>query len=564
MKNRGSGQHPFVSNVSKLALVLFGVILVAIQFAPNVLSDKQHFEFELGCDADLATPPTIRVLYKTSSDSFFRLAETGEEIPGLVGIPAIQPRYAGVRFDGFVRYPAERGEQSFRRMENVDGIPTSYYRDAFVGGQVTITGAVNGDKIGATITLPSSSGNNTAVFADRTFFSSIDDGRTNCFVSADPNLVPFCGSNSLTLIWYIPYSQCYVGTFSGTFTANGSPFHSGQFNQLPQIAPEKVPLYNQGAYSDAYDSICKIARDLHPERKNFYLCDDREGEEVWTIAGKGCSITSAAMVLNYHGIPADPSTLNTWLKENKGYDAAGDLFWSAVERYARTTTGRNDALTYVGPSENLENAICTYGPTITGVLNVQGYRHWVAATGRDQKRTTYLINDPDGGLESSLMARYNNKFDTIRRYSGPEYSFTDSNGLTFRFHSPGEMLITDPLGRRLGFDPSTGRTFNEIPNSGYSILGIGDATDTNPVPLDYDPPKELELVRIPEGEYTLRITGTGNGTYKLLMYSMDVEGMPSGEIFENIPITLGEVHIYTIEHSKALGSEIHVTGPTSH
>jgi len=180
-----------------------------------------------------------------------------------------------------------------------------------------------------------------------------------------------------------------------------------------------------------------------------------------------------------------------------------------------------------------------------------------------------LINDSnDAGEEISIEKHYSHVVtvtsDNNRQDSELKSALTNSNGLTIRFHSLGEMLITDPLGRRLGFDPSTGRTFNEIPNSGYSVLGIGDATDPNPVPLDYDPPKELELVRIPEGEYTLRITGTGNGTYKLLMYSMDVEGMPSGEVFENIPITLGEVHIYTIEHSKALGSEIHVTGPTSH
>jgi len=336
------------------------------------------------------------------------------------------------------------------------------------------------------------------------------------------------------------------------WSTNGSPFFTGQYTQLPRIPPNKVPLYNQGAYADAYDAICRTGA-----QRNVYHCDGRANEAAWTIAAKGCALSSAAMVLSYHHVTVDPPTLNTWLINHNGYDLRGNIYWDAVARYARTTTGHNDALTYLGAGGNLENSICANGPTIVSVRNGG---HWVAAIGRDQNRTTYLINDPNGGVESSLAARYANTFGAVRRYSGPDFSITDVNGVVCRFHSPGELLITDAQGRRTGVDPLTGLTFNEIPGSSYEPVSLDDETDPdNPVPAD-DVTKDLELVRPPDGEYTLRVTGTGTGTYDLENRSADAQGTPSQANFTNVPITPGAVHTYVIEHSKAPGSQISIVG----
>lgn len=49
-----------------------------------------------------------------------------------------------------------------------------------------------------------------------------------------------------------------------------------------------------------------------------------------SIRRAGCVISSIAMALNGCGKSYNPSTLNTWLKKNRGY-ANGDLFvWSSV------------------------------------------------------------------------------------------------------------------------------------------------------------------------------------------------------------------------------------------
>lgn len=81
---------------------------------------------------------------------------------------------------------------------------------------------------------------------------------------------------------------------------------------FPQIPPQAdpddcVPLYAQRNYSDTYDHT------------------------TYTIAQKGCALTSIAMVLSYHGSPADPSTLNSYLVNHpKGYDKEGNLYWDAA------------------------------------------------------------------------------------------------------------------------------------------------------------------------------------------------------------------------------------------
>jgi hypothetical protein len=523
-------------NLRNLASVLWAVSIVML-FTSAGLGEEL-------CESTF--PPALQVFYRIpGGEPDFK--PVGDEIE-VVQVAAASAKastwqdrglfYSSVNFNGFVRFPAEQGDQSFRFMSN----NTAYYRDAFTGGQTSISGAQDGDRFDASITFP----NGTVATFNTVTFASNFNGQQNCFLFP----TPVCGSNNIQIIWFVQ-SQCNIGNFTGRWLANGAQFFSGQYTTLPQIPPNKVPLYNQGAYVNAYDTICRTG-----VQRNVYRCDGRAGEVPWTIAAKGCAMTSGAMVLSYHGINVDPPTLNTWLINNNGYDARGNIFWDAVARYARTTTGRNTALTYLGAGGNLENAICANGPAI---ISVRNGGHWVTAIGRDQNRTTYMINDPNGGVETTLQARYNNTFGSVRRYSGPEFSITDVNGIVCRFHSPGELLITDPQGRRTGIDPLTGQTFSEIPNASYENIGLDDETIPD-LPEPGPETKDLDLVRPLEGEYALRVTGTGTGTYDLEIRSSDAQGTPSQSTFANVPITPGAVHNYVFDHSKAPGSQISIAG----
>lgn len=116
--------------------------------------------------------------------------------------------------------------------------------------------------------------------------------------------------------------------------------------------------------------------------------------------------------------------------------------------------------------ERLNQLLFQYGPQMIGTKvnkkNEPG--HWVTATGHNIEETTLLINDPDGGKVTTVADEYSNRWSHIRPFSGPEFVVTDNSGITIRFHSPGELVLTNPDGRRVGFDPISGTKFSEIPS----------------------------------------------------------------------------------------------------
>ena len=73
--------------------------------------------------------------------------------------------------------------------------------------------------------------------------------------------------------------------------------------------------------------------------------------------------------------------------------------------------------------------------------------------------------------------------------------------VVFRLHSPANMLLVDPLGRRVGFDAATQQIVTEIPGAYY----IGPD----------DEPEALVVGAADIAGWSLIVTGTGEGTYTL-------------------------------------------------
>lgn len=122
-----------------------------------------------------------------------------------------------------------------------------------------------------------------------------------------------------------------------------------------------------------------------------------------------------------------------------------------------------------------------------------------------------------------------------------------SSILIYLDDSPGEMVITDPLGRRTGFDPIIEEEYEEIPNSNYTIYQFVDC-ETDEI-ID-DPITELMILRPLEGEYRLEVIGTGNGTYILTIYLYTLDNNRTEEVYENTPIYPGSIHTYNFEFKK--------------
>jgi hypothetical protein len=65
----------------------------------------------------------------------------------------------------------------------------------------------------------------------------------------------------------------------------------------------------------------------------FYQTDSRWSSQQLgtcntTIGAEGCAITATAMVFSYYGVTTDPGLLNTWLKNNQGYDQGCRIKWA--------------------------------------------------------------------------------------------------------------------------------------------------------------------------------------------------------------------------------------------
>jgi hypothetical protein len=74
-------------------------------------------------------------------------------------------------------------------------------------------------------------------------------------------------------------------------------------------------------------------------------------------------------------------------------------------------------------------------------------------------------------------------------YVKPPFVISPSQWWTLAALCPVNLTITDPQGRRLGFDPATGGTFQEIPNAFYAAPGSPDGQFlvlSDPVPGTYE------------------------------------------------------------------------------
>jgi hypothetical protein len=463
-------------------------------------------------------------------------------------------------FEGFFRFPAE-----IRNFIPMDGGSTAYFRDVFAAGETFSDGTPNdGDTLGADIISPSGV---ISSFSPLTFHTTFN-GQQNCWVGFNQAL---CDAASIDVLWFSSIQCGEDGTWTMDFSYNGAKFFTGTFTVLPQVKEDAITnVYNQGAFKtpglDEYDSLCRNVVNGVPLHES-HICNSSKslpGEIPWFISGKGCFLSDAAMVFGYFDAPIDPRGLNSFLKSKPSGYSSGLVNGSVA---IQSPAGQGVNIKYRGFADpsTLSQAVCSAGPQLMGVKckpNNQGVlkaTHWVLAFGRDKDKTTWLLKDPAGGVSTTLAAKYGNNFCEVRTFQGPEFTFTDMTGLTVSFHSPGELLITDPSGRRLGADLLTNASFQEIPNSAYNNEPLED-DDTGVPDDDSDTMKDIEVVSPATGDYTLTITGTGNGTYDMEIQGLDANGQPSLSTFSGVPISTNQVQTIVIHYDSAPGTQLQLSG----
>lgn len=341
---------------------------------------------------------------------------------------------------------------------------------------------------------------------------------------------------------------------------NGAPESAavGEFQLIPMIPPGTYTTYNQADFSTPYDSACAGA-------DGSIRCRGVEGEVRKTIAQKGCLLTAAAMALSYFQVETRPDSLNAWLNRNAGYEGPGVLrYWRIANRAVESGVQFTAGTVPVNTIGGLRELICRYGPQVVKVnTRPDGSTHFVLATGIAPDGNDVRIDDPGSRLDVPLLrARYGG-FESVRqlrRTTGT--SDTLGTGLVVTVFSPAHLLLTDPLGRRVGFDPSAGRLFAEVPGSSYdSTAGLSNVLDDGTFgPDDAEQPKQIELTEAVTGVYTVDVEGTGTGTYELAT-SLLGNGNRSASInYRDIPIVAGERHRYAFAYNP---DAVGVPGSTS-
>jgi len=450
------------------------------------------------------------------------------------------------QFDQFVRYSAEK--RYFEAMAS----NTAYFRDVFTGGETFHASPNDGDSFSARMYGPD--GSLVSTWYPIVFYSSYN-GQQNCWVGSLSGTI--CGTTSIYITWFIQ-SQCFTdGTYQMDFLYNGQPFSSGSFDLLPEIPPDSLPtdlsIYNQGMYDgsdptrDHYDKRCYVT-----DPDDRHNCDDRAGEKLIFIKKLGCYLSAAALVTTYHGVALTPPELNTILNASENPNGYNNGCVDP-EVVAKVATDRGVPMSFIGRegTSTLMHNICAYGPQLMGVNCDSGVPgHWVLAIGIDRGTNSYKIVNPSGGRVTTLYDRYHT-FCATRVFSGPEYVVTIKSRIVATFHSPVELLLTDPMGRRLGRDPVTGQLYEEIPHAYYNDVGLDDDETGD---REIDPPKELYLPRPDSGDYSLIVLGTGDGTYTADFEAADVNGTESTSQIQNVPISTGEIQNLSFHYDSTAGS----------
>lgn len=113
-------------------------------------------------------------------------------------------------------------------------------------------------------------------------------------------------------------------------------------------------------------------------------------------------------------------------------------------------------------------------------------------------------------------------------------------------HSGGELLLTDSLGRRTGFNPAGGETLSEIPHATYANDSIDDADEDSGDAATSTDEKNLDLRPPQPGTYTLTVYGTRAGAYDLELFATSGKSEQQRTVLPNVPSTPGSRQSYSV------------------
>lgn len=257
-----------------------------------------------------------------------------------------------------------------------------------------------------------------------------------------------------------------------------------------------------------------------------------------TMANIGCAITSLTDVLSSYGMKSlpngelNPGNLNHYLGLDANaviHDTNCLIYWDNVPRlFPYGVVNRMPSS--IPPDQyttEIDAALQQGNLVIVGFPPCSKCWHYVVfyqkAPNTPDGSPDYLIADPYRYFpDHSTMAfskAYNTTVKKLEQAANIQIvvikNQTPKPGRSWVIvgRSPIEMLITDPTGAQTGFNPATGSSLLNIPDSSYGFQpGLSDDNGVNP-----SLPGGLYFGQtvLEEGTYKVQVTGTGSGVYHL-------------------------------------------------
>jgi hypothetical protein len=214
------------------------------------------------------------------------------------------------------------------------------------------------------------------------------------------------------------------------------------------------------------------------------------------------------------------------------------LYDWAVIRPLTTETIKTQAVTYAGSKADQQNPDILYN--ISFLDKNREDRFYCSQLVWKAYQKQGLDLEADKGLVNPVVTPDDLYYSLYDRATLVQTKGSSLDRMVFRLHSPANMLLVNPLGKRVGFDPATQQIVNEIPGAYY----IG----------PNDEPEALS-VGVPDiSGWKLIVTGTGNGSYSLDAEVVD----PSTPISQTVTLTTspGQVDTYYIVDPNTSGGQL--------
>lgn len=244
--------------------------------------------------------------------------------------------------------------------------------------------------------------------------------------------------------------------------------------------------------------------------------DTYDSANIWnpansTINRWGCALTSAAMILRYHGINLlpdetilDPGSLNTWLNnEEDGYVGDGYINWLAVSRLSRLARDTNnitdfEALEYIRLTEQDDTQLTEdLNNSRPDILQEPG--HFIVAKGIGDD--TFYINDPY--YDRTDLNSYNDTYLSLGRY------VPSNTNLSYI------MLTTSPeiqIAATNAENKFIGNQFTEQP-----LVTNGINSNMKPIKTFYIPKPKKET-------YKIQLSSVKTKVHEIKVYLYDTQG----------------------------------------